>query len=77
MTADEKLLWGVVHNAHRRSRDRAPRWTHVIQAIGCGRTWAIDLCRRFGADPDEMLGTECVAIEDIQDGSVVVSTIEE
>ena len=66
MTTDEKLLWGIVHNAHRRSRDRSFRWKHVRDAVGCGATAAQDLCRRFDANPDDILGETCVPESELE-----------
>ncbi len=60
---DERLLWGVVHNAGRLQRTSSPRWVAVMEAVGCGSTKAKTLCERFGADPDERVG---VAREDEQ-----------
>lgn len=53
MTDDERLLWGVVANA-RRSRPsfRRPLWALVTDITGVGSTYAADLCRRFGFEPD-------------------------
>lgn len=30
-----------------------PRWVAVMAAFGLGSTYACQLCRRFGLDPDE------------------------
>lgn len=35
---------------------KAPRWSLVKSVFGLGNGSARDLCRRFGLDPDEMLG---------------------
>lgn len=55
-TPDEKILWGVVANAGRLIDHRAYRWSHVSEATGLGSNSSIELCRRFGFDPDEMVG---------------------
>lgn len=54
--ADDRILWGVVANAGRLSRERKVRWSHVIDATGLGSTYSTDLCRRFGFDPNETIG---------------------
>lgn len=53
---DEKLLERAVRSA--RSRDCRKgqehwRWVAVMDAFGLGSTYAHQLCRRFGLDPDE------------------------
>lgn len=34
----------------------AVRWSHVARAFSLGSTVAYHLCKRFGLDPDEMVG---------------------
>jgi hypothetical protein len=51
-----RVAWGVVHNAQN-GRRSANRWVHVKNATGLGRGSSIDLCREFGLDPDEQVGT--------------------
>ena len=56
--SDEELLNRAVRNA--RSRDcrkgeRHPRWVAVVDAFALGSSFASQLCRRFGLDPDEMV----------------------
>jgi hypothetical protein len=53
---DERILWGVVANAGRLSGDRKQRWAHVVDATGQGSQSSIELCQRFGFDPDELRG---------------------
>lgn len=60
---DEKILWGLVANAGRCSAERKQRWAHVLDAAGLGSQSSIELCRRFGFDPDEQVGGEQEACE--------------
>jgi hypothetical protein len=53
---DERLLWGVVHNAGRLSPKKEYRWAVVRDLCGIGSASAKALCRRFGLDPDEVIG---------------------
>lgn len=53
---DAQLLEWAVRNArshHRRGRHQ--RWVAVMEVFGLGSTFAADLCRRYGLDPDEMV----------------------
>lgn len=51
---DEELLRRAVTSARAtRTRGYHPRWTGVMDAFGLGSTYAFQLCRRFGLDPDE------------------------
>lgn len=47
---------GVVRNAGRLSSERGYRWSHVANAVGCGKTTAKDLCFKHDLDPDELVG---------------------
>jgi hypothetical protein len=47
----EDLLRRAVMNA--RGRKNGPRWVAVMDAFGLGSTYARQLCRLFGLDPDE------------------------
>ena len=49
---DEELLRRAVSGA-RRGRGWSPRWSCVMEAFCLGSTYAAQLCRRFGLDPDE------------------------
>lgn len=53
---DDRLVWGVVANAGRLSRERKARWSHVSDVTGYGSNFSIDLCKRAGFDPDEVVG---------------------
>ena len=74
LSADDKILWGVVANAGRLATVRHPRWHYVKEATSLGATSSIALCRRFDFDPDEIVGkgpeydacTEC-GDEDLAD----------
>lgn len=51
-----RLLWGLAHNAGKRSPIRAPRWAHVKHATGFGSTASRAVCIDGGVDPDEYVG---------------------
>lgn len=51
---DAELLERAVRTARPRSgRGYQPRWVGVMDSFALGSTWARQLCRRFGLDPDE------------------------
>lgn len=52
---DEELLRRAVRNARSKDRRNLPveRWVCVTHAFALGSTFAHQLCRRFGLDPDE------------------------
>lgn len=55
---DEKLLERAVRGARDHtmpSRHKHPRWTAVSQCFALGSTYSMQLCRRFGLDPEEMV----------------------
>jgi len=53
---DEELLRRAVKSARSwRYRGKHPRWTGVMDAFALGSTFAMQLCRRFGLNPDEMV----------------------
>lgn len=56
LKGDNRILWGVIANAGRLSVERKQRWAHVLDAAGLGSQSSIELCRRFGFDPDEEIG---------------------
>jgi hypothetical protein len=60
---DAELVEYTIRNAGR-LLPRAPRWHHVAEAIGLGSTYAAQLCRRFGLDPEEEVGMEQEAEEE-------------
>ena len=55
---DEELLRRVVtlsvHPTDKRGVSR-PRWSVVADRFALGSTYAKQLCRRFGVDPDERM----------------------
>lgn len=56
----EQLVERAVRNAHPRETGRAPRWVAVMDAFGIGSTYAYDLCKMHGLDPDELVrGPRC------------------
>lgn len=50
---DEELLRRAVWNVRARTRGYNPRWVAVMEAFVLGSTYSMQLCRRFGIDPDE------------------------
>lgn len=55
---DAKLLERAVRGARdHRSRKgvKHPRWVAVMDSFTLGSTYAQELCRRFGLDPDEQV----------------------
>ena len=55
---DAKLLERAVRSACRRDArkgEKHPRWTAVSDVFALGSTYATQLCRRYGLDPDEEL----------------------
>lgn len=53
---DAKLLERAVISARSRRHykgQKHPRWVAVMDAFQLGSTYAGELCRRFGLDPDE------------------------
>lgn len=55
---DAQLLERAVRNARARDHRRGVqhwRWVAVMDAFALGRTYAHQLCRRFGLDPDELV----------------------
>lgn len=53
---DEELLRRAVRNCRRgRGRWKVPLWSKVSDRFALGSTFAIELCRRFELDPEEMV----------------------
>lgn len=54
---DTELLQRVVRNVGRfsRSRRKVPRWSAISDLFALGSGYSMQLCRRFGADPDEQV----------------------
>jgi hypothetical protein len=53
---DADLLTRAVRNCRARQSGKAPRWVAVSDTFVLGSTYSRQLCRRFGLDPDEMVG---------------------
>ena len=53
---DESLLKYAVMSAGAGQTRRTFRWGHVKGLLGIGSTSAIEICIRFGIDPDEFVG---------------------
>lgn len=53
---DATLLGRAVRNCRRgRSRHKVPLWSVVSDRFALGSTFSVELCLRFGLDPDEMV----------------------
>ena len=51
---DSDLLARAVRNARaNRSTGYQPRWVGVSDTFALGSTYSMELCRRYGLDPDE------------------------
>jgi hypothetical protein len=53
---DDELLRRAVMSARNRQYRKGfahPRWNAVMDVFILGSTYAVQLCRRFGLDPDE------------------------
>lgn len=51
--ARDSILVGRAVTSSHQGRARAPMWIHVKKAFSIGKTRAVELCNRFGVDPDE------------------------
>ena len=51
--SDEVLLERAVKTARAKGRGYQPRWVAVMDRFMLGSTYSMQLCRRFGLDPDE------------------------
>lgn len=51
-----RLIWGITHNAGRRSILKRPLWWHVSDVTGFGSAVSSELCRSGGLEPDSMVG---------------------
>ena len=61
---DLDLLDRAVRNIHY-GKGMLPRWSHVGQTFSMGSGYSIGLCKRWGLDPHEMLGSaERVEVDD-------------
>lgn len=55
---DDELLRRAIGSARShdsRKGEKHPRWTAVMCMFGLGSTYSVQLCERFGLDPDEMV----------------------
>lgn len=52
---ERSLLERAVAFAIPRKRGWTPRWVVIQEAFGLGSTYACQLCREFGFDPDEKI----------------------
>lgn len=56
------LVRRAVMNAHARDTGECARWVAVMDTFALGSTYARDLCRLYGLDPDaRVAGSRCVA----------------
>ena len=64
---DDSLLFYAIEGAASSSPMRLPRWSHVGNLFGLGSTSANLLCKRFGIDPNELVGgcTTCECSESV------------
>lgn len=59
---DAALVKRAVMNAAPHKASSAPRWVAVMDTFALGSTYAHELCRNHGLDPDEMVhGVDCIA----------------
>ena len=60
-TAD-RLVENAIRNAQPHEIGKNYRWVAVRDTFATGSTVAIELCRQFGLDPDEMVeGPDCLS----------------
>lgn len=52
---DNELLARAVRNARSNRRKKVARWTIIMDQFALGSTYAQQLCRRYGAEPDELV----------------------
>ena len=53
---DNELLGRAVRGCRARLTGKSLRWVGVSDTFALGSTYSRQLCRRFGVDPDEMVG---------------------
>lgn len=62
--SDAQLVERAVRNAAARITGALPRWAAVSDTFGLGSTYAKELCRAYGLDPDEKVsGAKCMVCE--------------
>lgn len=61
----EDLVKRAVMNAKPRNPGEWPRWVAVMDAFGLGSTYATQLCRAHGLDPDQKIPspTRCMSCQ--------------
>lgn len=60
----ENLVKRAVMNARPRIAGESPRWVAVMDTFALGSTYAHELCRIHGLDPDETVsGVTCLTCE--------------
>jgi hypothetical protein len=52
---DNELLRRVVTNCRAAARRKHYRWVAVMETFGLGSGYSMELCQRFGLDPDELV----------------------
>ena len=53
---DSELVGRVLKNLRRRrGRQKQPLWANVVDSFALGSTYAQQLCRKYGLDPDEQV----------------------
>lgn len=52
---DADLIRRAIRNARGNKARPVPRWSAVMDTFALGSTYAWQLCKRFGLDPDEMV----------------------
>lgn len=60
----QSMVERAVKNARPHQCGEAPRWVAVMDTFALGSTFAGELCRIYGLDPDEkVIGPRCLACE--------------
>lgn len=55
ITSDELVVRAMRNMRATRSGSDQPLWVAVMDVFGLGSTYACELCRKYGRDPDEMI----------------------
>jgi hypothetical protein len=60
----ESMVERAVRNARPHKCGSSPRWVAVVDTFALGSTFAYELCRNHGLDPDEEVsGPRCLACD--------------
>ena len=60
--SDQEMVSRAIANAKPKLCGVAPRWVAVMDTFGLGSTYAHDLCRVHGLNPDEPInGARCLS----------------